>query len=170
MPDETKKIKDFLDGPSFLKKETYPNFEKPNQPPSDEENAEIKLPNVLVGMTQSDTGDTTIQKICSRYSSMYRCIRAIVILCKYVSFLQQVKVTKAITVDDTRKATKMLLIDHQNRHFPEETTALRSKRDVKANSRLKTLVPVFGKRRIVESNRSTTTLEGHPRHHSPHYP
>ena len=27
MPDETKKIKDFLDGPSFLKKETHPNFE-----------------------------------------------------------------------------------------------------------------------------------------------
>ena len=41
MPDKTKKIKDFLDGPSFHKKEIDPNFEKPNQPPSDEENTEM---------------------------------------------------------------------------------------------------------------------------------
>ena len=61
MPNGTDKINTFLKGPDFLNNDTYPNFEKPTQPESEEETNEIKSADVLVGTIQKKTGkfDTT---------------------------------------------------------------------------------------------------------------
>ena len=85
MPNEIEKINAFLKGPDFLSNETYPNFEKPTDPASEEETTEIKSPDMLIGATQ-DGEKTLLQRLGERYSNYDKFKRAAVYLQKYALF------------------------------------------------------------------------------------
>ena len=51
-PDKTERIREFIQGSEFLKKEVYPNFEEPKEEPTDEEKAEIKKRDTPVATTE----------------------------------------------------------------------------------------------------------------------
>ena len=140
-PDDTKRIAAFLQGPDFLKEEKYPNYEKPATQPTEEELDEVKVPDLLVATTQDETGHQIILKICQRYSTLYRCTRAVAILCKFVSFLKHKNAT-LITVDDMQRARMKIIIDHQKRHFKDEKDSLKVG-ELKASSRIRKLVPIL---------------------------
>ena len=61
-------LNDFLKGPDFLSSKTYPNFEKPQLPESEEETNEMKSADVLVGTTQKES-ESLLQRLGERYSN-----------------------------------------------------------------------------------------------------
>ena len=68
MPNETEKINAFLKGPDFKSNDTYPNFEKPTEPASEEETTEIKSTDMLIGMAHKQV-ETLLQRLGERYSN-----------------------------------------------------------------------------------------------------
>ena len=141
MPDDTKRIAAFLQGPDFLKEEKYPNYEKPATKPSEEELDEVKVPDLLVATTQDESGYEIIPKICQRYSTLYRCTRAAAVLCKFVDFLKYKRAT-LITVEDIQKARMRIISDHQKRYFKDEKESIKVG-ELKASSRIRKLVPIM---------------------------
>ena len=119
MPNDTDKINAFLKGPDFLCNYTYPNFEKPTDPASEEEITEIKSPDMLIGATQ-DGEKTLLQRLGERYSNYDKFKRAAVYLQKYALFETKQKFTKEITGEDLNEMTTKIIADHQARYFQSE--------------------------------------------------
>ena len=116
MPSETTKINDFLKGPDFLRSKTYPNFEKPSQPESEEEMSEVKSKDVLIGTTQGED-KSLLQRLGERYSSYDKLKRAAIFLRKFVYFATKRKFCKDFTGEDLKESTTALIADHQTRYF-----------------------------------------------------
>ena len=150
MPDDTKRIAAFLQGPDFLKEEKYPNYEKPATKPSEEELDEVKVPDLLVATTQDESGYEIIPKICQRYSTLYRCTRAAAVLCKFVDFLKYKRAT-LITVEDIQKARMRIISDHQKRYFKDEKESIKVG-ELKASSRIRKLVPIMDEDGLLASS------------------
>ena len=141
MPNETDKINAFLKGPDFLNNDTYPNFEKPTQPESEEETNEIKSADVLVGTMQKEP-DSLLQRLGERYSSYDKLKRAAVYLRKFVYFTTKRKFCKDFTGEDLKESTTALIADHQTRYFQRKVEMLKTKTGaIKPSSRLRNLGP-----------------------------
>jgi hypothetical protein len=138
-PDETKRIEEFLDGPKFLQEALYPNFEQPKEQATEEEMAEVKKPDVLIGTTY--VSQTPLQKVCMHYSTLFRCIRATMYMLKFLMFLKKKEFDPRMSVEDAQRATMLLLRDHQERNFPQEREILQKNSPIKPSSRLISLVP-----------------------------
>ena len=139
MPNEIDKIKTFLKGPDFLCNDTYPNFEKPTQPESEEEINEIKSADVLVGATQKES-ESLLHRLGERYSSYDKLKRAAVFLRKFVYFATKRKFCKDFTGEDLKESTTALIADHQTRYFKREVEMIKAG-GIRPSSRLRNLGP-----------------------------
>ena len=81
-PDQTEKIREFIQGPEFLKKEAYPNFEHPKEEATDEEKAEIKKNDALIATTETEA-EAFLPMLTKRYSNLHKLFRAAAILQKF---------------------------------------------------------------------------------------